>query len=104
MFVVVVCVYLCLSVMRKCIHPYLCTVFCVCGVKFLLLCCCVYICLSPPPPTHTQENVLDTGTEWRTKFFERVLKIRDPFDPQIPEEFETHHYLTAPFKKDQKEL
>jgi hypothetical protein len=50
------------------------------------------------------ENVLDTGTEWRTKFFERVLKIRDPFDPQIPEEFETHHYLTAPFKKDQKEL
>ena len=61
----------------------------------------VYICLFI---VVVQDNIFDTGTELRTKLFERYLKIRDPFDAGIPEEYETHHYLTAPFKKDQQDL
>ena len=51
-----------------------------------------------------QDNVLDTQRDIRTIFFERVLKMRDPFEPLIPEEFQTGHYLTAPFHVDQKHL
>lgn len=49
-------------------------------------------------------NVLDNQRDIRTIFFERVLKVRDPFEPLIPEEFQTRHYLTAPFHVDQKHL
>ena len=48
--------------------------------------------------------MLDTQRDIRTIIFERVLRVKDPFEPVIPEEFQTGHYLTAPFHVDQKHL
>ena len=60
----------------------------------------------PPPPLpsplpRSQENNLEVSG-WRERFFDSI-KIKDPFEPIIPEELEITNYFTAPFKFERKE-
>lgn len=50
---------------------------------------------------HLQENDLKVSS-WRERLFD-FLKIKDPFEPKIPEHLVRDVYFTAPFKLERKE-
>ena len=48
-----------------------------------------------------QENNLHKS-DWRERFFDWI-KIRDPFEPVVPEHLEVDNFFTAPFDYERKE-
>ena len=51
--------------------------------------------------TLLQENNLERST-FRERMFD-CLKVRDPFEPVVPQHLEIDNYFTAPFKFERKE-
>ena len=48
-----------------------------------------------------QESTLREFT-WRERFFDKI-KVEDPLLPKIDKKYEIRHYLTAPFRLDNKD-
>ena len=48
-----------------------------------------------------QESTLREFT-WRERFFD-FIKVEDPLLPKIDKKYEIKHYLTAPFRLDNKD-
>lgn len=48
-----------------------------------------------------QENNLHKS-DWRERFFDWI-KVRDPFEPVVPEHLEIDNFFTAPFDYDRRD-